>query len=123
MAGELSRLVFTDKSGHPDSEMTVRRSARAGREYWLHAACTSAAAGRTPSVELRSGRPGASDDALAAVDIPCDGAATVNGLGTLPAEPVMVGLRGAVSGVSSAYAVVAPTPVLAEQRAEGVAIR
>ncbi|PWK40470.1 hypothetical protein BC793_11978 [Actinoplanes xinjiangensis] len=78
----------------------------------MQAACTSATPGKTLSVEVRSGEPGASDEAIATAEIPCDATVTVNGLGGLPAEPIIVDLRGNQSDVLSAYAIVAPTASL-----------
>jgi hypothetical protein len=120
-AGELSRRVLTQKDGHHASQTTLRRNARAGQQYWVHAACISATSGKTLSVEVRSGRPGASDDAIADVEIPCDGTVTVNGLGTLPAEQIVVYLRGDQSDVPSGYAIIAPTSSLpkASKRPQG----
>ncbi|MEU7905329.1 hypothetical protein [Actinoplanes sp. NPDC049118] len=106
--------MLTQKDGRPAAETTLRRDARAGQQYWVHAACTSATPGKTLSVEVRSGRPGASDDAFAAAEIPCDGTVTVNGLGNLPAEQSVVYLQGDQSDVLSAYAIIAPTSSLPE---------
>ncbi|WP_412743703.1 hypothetical protein [Krasilnikovia sp. MM14-A1004] len=89
---------------------TVRRNARAGQEYWVQAACTSATPGKSLSLEVRSAKPGASDDALATAEIRCDSTPTVNGIGDLPAEPIVLDLRGDQSDVPSAYAVIEPTP-------------
>ncbi len=74
----------------------------------MEAACTSTTPGRTLIVEVRSGKPGAADDALVTAEIACDATVTVNGLGNLPAEPIVVGLRGDPSDVPSAYALIAP---------------
>ncbi|WP_433788760.1 hypothetical protein [Actinoplanes sp. CA-252034] len=46
------------------------------------------------------------------MEILCDAELTVIGLGDLPAEPIIVDLRGDQSDVLSAYAVVAPTASL-----------
>lgn len=108
VAGELSRRVFTRKDGHPSAKITVHRDASGGQEYGIQAACTSATAGKTLSVEVRSGRPGASDEPIATDEIPCDGTVAVNGLGTLPAEAIVAALRGDHADVSSAYVIVAP---------------
>ncbi|MBB4762847.1 hypothetical protein ACFQFC_01475 [Amorphoplanes digitatis] len=113
VAGEVARRVLVEKDGHPQGTTTVRRGARAGQEYWVHAACTSPTSGKTLSVEVRGAEPGASADALVAFEIPCDGTPTVNGAGELPAESVAVYLSGDQSDVS-AYAVLAPTPSLPE---------
>ncbi|WP_229074499.1 hypothetical protein [Actinoplanes sp. DH11] len=104
--------MLTQKDGHPAGETTLRRNARAGQQYGVQAACTSATSGKTLSVEVRSGRPGASADPIATAEIPCDGTMTVNGLGTLPAEQIIVYLQGDQSDVTSAYAIVAPTSSL-----------
>jgi hypothetical protein len=104
--------VVTQKDGHPDSQSILRRSADAGSEYGMQAACTSATPGKTLSVEVRSGEPGTSDEAIATAEIPCDATVTVNGLGGLPAAPIIVDLRGNQSDVLSAYAIVAPTASL-----------
>lgn len=112
VVGELSRRVLTQKGGHPANETTMRRSARAGQQYGVQAACTSATSGKTLPVEVRSGRPGASDDPIASVEIPCDGTVTVNDLGTLPAEQIVAYLQGDQSDVPSAYAIIAPTSSL-----------
>lgn len=116
VAGELSRRVLAHQDGRADNVATVRREARAGQEYWIHAACTSTTPGKALSVELTSGEPGASDDVLAATEVACDGTVTVNGLGHLPAEPIVVHLRGDESDVLSGYAIVAPTPSLPKDR-------
>ena len=108
VVGELSRRVLTQKDGHPAGETTVRRDARAEQPYGVQAACTSATSGKTLSVEVRSGEPGASDDPMATAEIPCDGTVTLNGLGTLPAEQIIVYLQGDQSDVPSAYAIIAP---------------
>jgi hypothetical protein len=110
--GELSRRVLSAKDGHPDNVTILRRSPRAGQEYWLHAACTSATPGKTLSAEVRSGEPGATDDAMTTIEIACDGTVAVNGLGTLPAESIVVYLQGDQSDVLSGYAVIAPAPSL-----------
>jgi hypothetical protein len=91
--GELSRRVLTLKDGHPVGETILRRAARAGQRYWVHAACTSATPGEALSVDVRSAEPGASDDALVIVEIPCDGTVTVDGLGELPAEPLIAAVE------------------------------
>ncbi|MBO3741832.1 hypothetical protein [Actinoplanes flavus] len=107
--------MLSSKDGHPAGATTLGVSARAGQEYWVHAACTSTTPGKTLSVEVRSAKPGAPADALVAFEIPCDGTLTVNGIGDhLPAEPIGVYLLGDQSDVPSAYAVVAPTPSLPE---------
>ena len=109
VAGELSRRVLSSKDGHPSGATTLGGSARAGQEYVIQAACTSTTPGKTLSVEVRSAKPGASDAALAAVEVPCDGTPTVIGIGDHPpAEPVGIYLPGDQSDVVSAYAVVAP---------------
>ncbi|HWS34399.1 MAG TPA: hypothetical protein VN408_16860 [Actinoplanes sp.] len=110
--GELSRRVVSRKDGHLDSKSTLHRSARKGHEYGIQAACTSTTSGTALSVEVRSGKPGAADVALATGTIPCDGTVTVNGVGTLPAEPILVYLHGDQSGVPSAYAILAPVSAL-----------
>jgi hypothetical protein len=112
VAGELSRRVLAQNDGHPDNQTVLRRNARGGLEYAVQAACTSTTPGKTLSVEVRSGKPGASDDAMVTTDIPCDGKVTVNGVGDLPAEPIIADLRGNQSDVLSAYAIVAPADSL-----------
>ncbi|WP_328474813.1 hypothetical protein OHA21_16210 [Actinoplanes sp. NBC_00393] len=112
MAGELSRRVVTQKDGHPVAETTLRRDARAGQQYWMHAACISATSGKTLSVGVRSGRSGASDEAHVTAEIPCDGIVTVNDLGTLPAEQSVVFMEGDQSDVPWGYAIIAPTSSL-----------
>jgi hypothetical protein len=112
VVGELSRRVLTQKDGHPAGETTLRRNARAGQQYGVQASCISATSGKTLSVEVRSGRSGASDDPVATAEIPCDGTVTVNDLGTLPAEQIVVYLQGDQSDIPSAYAVIAPTSSL-----------
>jgi len=110
VAGELSRRVLSSEDGQPVGATTVSGDARPGQEYDVRAACTSATPGKTLSVEVRSAKPGASDAALAAFGIPCDGTVTVNGIGDrLPAEPVGIYLLGDRSEVVSAYAIVAPS--------------
>ncbi|MBB2946398.1 hypothetical protein FB565_006166 [Actinoplanes lutulentus] len=104
--------MLTQKDGHPAGETTVRRTARAGQQYGVQAACTSATSGRTLTVEVRSGRAGASDDPIATAEIPCDGTVTVNVVGTLPGEQIVVYLQGDQSDVPSAYAIIAPTSSL-----------
>jgi hypothetical protein len=108
VVGELSRRVLTQRDGHPAGETTLPRIARAGGQYGVQAACISATSGKTLSVEVRSGRPGASADPIATAEIPCDGTVTANGLGTLPAEQIVVYLQGDQSDVPSAYAIIAP---------------
>ncbi len=112
VAGELSRRVITQMDGHPAAETTLRRDARAGQQYWMHAACTSATSGKTLSVGVRSGRPGASGEAFVTAEIPCDGTVTVNGLGTLAAEQSVVFMEGDQSDVPSGYAIITPTSSL-----------
>lgn len=112
VAGELSRVVLSREDGHPSNNAVIHRSARAGQDYWVHAACTSTTPGKTLSLEVRSGEPGAPDEAMATAEIPCDGNVTVNGLGRLPAETIVVYLRGDQSDLPSAYALIAPTPSL-----------
>jgi hypothetical protein len=112
VAGELSRRVLRQQDGRPANETVLRDNARAGQSYWLHAACTSSAPGRTLSVEVRSGEPGASGEATTAVDVSCDGAVTVVALAELPAASFAVYTRGDHSGVLSGYAVLAPVPSL-----------
>ncbi|MBG0568186.1 hypothetical protein [Actinoplanes aureus] len=104
--------MLTQTDGHPAGETTLRRSARAGQQYGVQAACTSATSGKTLSVEVRSGRPGASAERVATAEIPCDGTVTVNDLGTLPAEQIVVYLQGDQSDILSAYAIIAPTSSL-----------
>ncbi len=49
---------------------------------------------------------------MATAEISCDSTVTVNGLGNLPAEPIVIDLRGDQSHVPSAYAIIAPMPSL-----------
>ncbi|GIF06841.1 hypothetical protein [Actinoplanes siamensis] len=112
--GELSRRVVTRKDDHHEGRTTMGGSARAGQEYWLHAACTSTTPGRTLSVEIRSAEPGASGDAVVTTGLPCDGQPIVDGIGALPAGVIAVYLHGDQSDVLSAYAVVAPAPASPE---------
>ncbi|WIM98381.1 hypothetical protein ACTOB_001980 [Actinoplanes oblitus] len=104
--------MLTQKGGHPAGETTLRRSARTGQQYGVQAACTAVTSGKTLSVEVRSGKPGASADPVATAVIPCDGTVTVNGLGTLPTEQTVVYLQGDQSDILTAYAIIAPTSSL-----------
>ncbi|BEL04498.1 hypothetical protein Q0Z83_026890 [Actinoplanes sichuanensis] len=107
--------MWAHKDGHPDNVTTISGLARAGREYRVHAACLSTTPGKVLSVEVRSGKPGASDQVLAAADVPCDGTVAVDSLSNLPAEPLIIDLQGGQADVSSAYALVAPTPALSQR--------
>jgi hypothetical protein len=82
----------------------------------MQAACLSTTPGRTLSVEVRSGEPGASDQVIVAADVPCDGTVAVESLDNLPAEPITIDLQGGQSDVSSAYALITPTPALFQKR-------
>lgn len=112
VAGELSRTVIGINDGHPDTVTTVLRNARAGQEYRVEAACSSAVPGRMMSFEVRSGKPGASTDALVSAAIGCDGTPALDDVGELPAEPIVVDLRGDQPDVVSGYAVIAPVASL-----------
>ncbi|GAA1582699.1 hypothetical protein [Actinoplanes couchii] len=112
--GELSRRVVTVKDGHSDNKTILHRDAKSGTEYGVQAACTSATPGTTLSVEVRRSKPGADAEPLSSGTIPCDGRVTLNGFGSLPAESIVVDLSGDRSGVTSAYAVLAPISSLME---------
>jgi len=106
--GELVRVVLSQRSGRLDQKDTVTRPARADQDYSVRAACAAATPGTTISYEVRSGKVGAPDDALASGGVTCDGQVMVNGVGHLPAEAIVVYLRGVQADVASAYAVIAP---------------
>ncbi|MEV6597267.1 hypothetical protein AB0M36_10435 [Actinoplanes sp. NPDC051346] len=108
LAGEIVRTVFSDKSGTSRQESTVRADPRAGQEYWLRAACTSPTPGKTLAFKVVSAKVGAPDTPLVSGTVPCDGTVTANGIGTLPAEPIMVDLEGDHTDVTSAYALITP---------------
>jgi hypothetical protein len=105
--GELARVVMNQGAGYPDVQSIISRSARAGQEYWLHAACTSTASGTTLSFKVHRSQ----GSTLAKSDILCDGQVTVDGLGTLGGgKAISLDLGGDDTSVTGAYGFVSPSP-------------
>jgi hypothetical protein len=106
--GELFRLVLNKHDDIVDRKHVASHVARAGQEYWVHAACASSAPGAELKYEVHDGKPGASGAAISTGELLCDRQVTVNSLGTLPAHPIVLTFTGDDIAVTSAYAVIAP---------------
>ena len=87
----------------------IRAEARAGRGYWVHAACT--ATGKVPSItfEVVSARPGDSDDPIVASEVTCDGRPVSVGVEQLLRGPVSVRFADRAPNVTSGYVVLTPS--------------
>ncbi|MFG1659922.1 hypothetical protein ACGFIY_25635 [Micromonospora chersina] len=102
---EISRVVYTAKTHNTDS--VVRAEARTGQLYALDAACTSATPGRVITYEVVSSKPN-SNVPVASGELPCDGNVMRNST-PLPATAIQISLGPDLTGVTSAYAVIAPS--------------
>ena len=98
--GELARYTFAGSR----ARTVISGEARAGRKYWVHAACT--ATGAVPSIgfEVVSARPGDSDDPIVASDVTCDGEPTSVATTHLRG-PLGVRFAEHGSGVTSGYVI------------------